>query len=145
MRKPPRSVHNLLRSPPPALASVLRKAAYLQEIEGIVHDGLPPEARRGVRVAACDDERLLLHVDGAGWATRLRYQQNAIRRELARRLRRHVERVEIRVRPVDEIAPPQAPPRRLSDDARRRLEGAARCVESPELAAALTKLARSRR
>lgn len=108
-----------------------------------MHDDLPPEARRGVRVAACDDDRLVLLVDNAGWATRLRYQQNAIRRNLARRLRRHIERVDIRVRPVDEPLAPTGTPRRLSESARRRIEGAARCVGNPELAAALRRLAKS--
>lgn len=144
MKKPPRSVRNFLRSPPPALASVIRKVAFLQEVEGIVHDGLPPEARRGVRVAACDDHRLVLLVDNAGWATRLRYQQDAIRRNLARRLRRHVERIDIRVRPVDVPAAPERAPRTLSDGARRRIEGAARCVGDAKLAAALRRLARPR-
>jgi hypothetical protein len=143
MKRPPRSVRNLLRSPPRALASVIRKAAFLQEIEQIVHDGLPPEARQGVKVAACEDDRLVLLVDNAGWATRLRYQQNAIRRGLAQRLRRHVERVDIRVRPVDKPPPPPGAPRRLSENARRQLEGAARCVENPRLAAALRRLATS--
>lgn len=142
LKKPPRSVSALLRSPPRALAHVIRQAAFLQEIEDVVHGGLPPEARGQVRVAACDRDRLLLLVGNAGWATRLRYQQNAIRRELARRMRRHVERVEIRVRPMDEIAPPQAAPRRLSDDARRQIETAAGCVDNPELAAALRRLAK---
>lgn len=83
----------------------------------------------------------MLLVANAGWATRLRYQQNAIRRELARRLRRHIERVDIRVRPMEEAAPPPRRPRRLSDDARRQIETAARCIDDPGLATALRRLA----
>lgn len=142
IKKPPRSVNDLLRSSPRALGSVLRQAAFLQEIEAVVHEGLPPEARDQVRVAACGNDRLVLLVGNAGWATRLRYQQNAIRRELARRMRRHVGQVEIRVRPMEEVAAPEWPRRQLSDSARKRLEAAARCVDNPELAAALRRLAK---
>lgn len=141
-RKSPRSVKELLRSPPRALASVIRQAAFLQEIEAVVHDGLPPEARAQVRVAACHGDRLVLLVGNAGWATRLRYQQNGIRRALAQRMRRHIERVEIRVRPMEEPVAPEMPPRRLSDGARRQLETAAGCVGNVRLAAALKHLAR---
>lgn len=84
---------------------------------------------------------MVLLVANAGWATRLRYQQDAIRRELARRMRRHIERVDIRVRPMEEPAAPEMSPRRLSDSARSRLEAAARCVDNPRLAEALRRLA----
>lgn len=142
MRKPPRSVNDLLRSPPQTLASVLRRVAFLQEIEAVVRDGLPAEARNQVRVASCDERGLVLHVANGGWATRLRYQQNAIRRALAQRMRRDVPRVDIRVRPMAGPAAATRPPRRLSDGARKQLGATARCVEdNPGLAAALRRLA----
>lgn len=142
MRKPPRSVNDLLRSPPQTLASVLRRAAFLQEIEAVVRDGLPAGARGQVRVAACDERGLVLHVANGGWATRLRYQQNAIRRALAQRMRRDVPRIDIRVRPMAAPTPPRRPPRRLSDGARAQIGATARCVaDNPGLAAALRRLA----
>ncbi|MES1942879.1 hypothetical protein PC39_02090 [Salinisphaera sp. PC39] len=103
---------------------------------------MPAEARDQVRVAACDERGLVLHVANGGWATRLRYQQNTIRRALAQRMRRDVPRVDIRVRPMAGPAAAPRPPRRLSDDARKQLGATARCVEdNPALAAALRRLA----
>lgn len=140
MKKAPRSVDALLRSPPQALTSVLRQVTFLQEIEALVHEGLPPDARREVRVAACDDHRLVLLVSNAGWATRLRYQQSGIRRALAQRLRRHVERVEIRIRPLPHSEPSRRVRSHLSPQAREHIAASARWVDDPGLARALRRL-----
>lgn len=103
---------------------------------------LPEKAVGCVRVADCSDGRLLLLVDNSAWATRLRYQQAAITRGLAQRLRLGIDRMDVRVRPAPRDTAAPASARHLSPESRRRIRDCAGSVaDNPELATALRRLA----
>lgn len=128
------------------LASLRRRAAYLQRLQAAVEATLPPAARDHVRAADYSDQRLLLLVDSSAWATRLRYQQRAIIRGLAQRLRLGVTHVEVRVRPWSTDVAPATQPRRLTPETRRLIRSCAGSVEdNPPLARALRRLAEAGR
>ncbi len=93
-------------------------------------------------MADCNDQRLLLLVDNGAWATRLRFEQDAIRRSVAARLKRGVPDLEIRIRPsaADEVSGNRRP-RHMSESARQLLVACADYVDNPALARALQRLA----
>ena len=57
-----------------ALSALLRKARELESLETLVRGWLPPALAPHVRVAALREDTLVLTVDSAAWATRLRYE-----------------------------------------------------------------------
>lgn len=73
-RRTPRPMAHCLSKPSPRLAKLLRRVAEMNRVnavfEAALHDGL----RGHCRVASIRDRQVLLHVDSAAWATRLRYQ-----------------------------------------------------------------------
>lgn len=144
MRTAPRSLQRILYKGTGVLPSLLRQVTFLQEIQSTLEAAWPPEAAGHVRVAACDNGYLLLIVDSGVWATRLRYQHEAISRILAQRLRIGVTDIQVRVRPT--AYQPQAgysATRAISPGNRRLLAESARHIDDPKLAAALSRLATS--
>lgn len=137
-----RPVAEVIGSGTQNLASLRRFATYLQQIQAAVDATLPQNAVGCVRVADCSHGRLLLLVDNGAWATRLRYQQAAITRGLAQRLRVGIERMDVQVRPAPRDTTEPPPPRHLSAESRRLIRDCAGYVDSnPELARALRRLA----
>ncbi len=142
---PPRSVGFILNSECGSLRSLRRHAARLQQIQVAVDDALPAAVGH-VRVAGCDDGRLLLIADSGTWATRLRYQRRDILQSLARHLRLGVDELDIRVRPLSAPGAKPLRPRTLSPAARKSIGECGRLVQdNPQLAAALARLARAGR
>lgn len=142
MRKAPRPLVDVLRSDQNKLKSLRRHASFLQQTQAAVDAGLPAAARGHVRVADCNDQRLLLLVDSGSWATRLRFEQDAIRRSVAARLKRGIPDLEIRIRPstVEAISGNRRP-RHMSDAARQLVTACATYVDNPALTRALRRLA----
>src|SRR5690625_1595173 len=95
----PRPLKSLLHTVDAELGSIVRHAAHLRRVREAVLTALPAQAGDHVHVASVDPGRLLLHVDSAGWATRLRYAEPAMRHALAQRMRLHVDHIITRVRP----------------------------------------------
>src|SRR5690625_607402 len=95
----PRPVNNLLHTASSDFGLVVRHAQYLRRLRDAVISTLPEAATAHVHVAGMHDTQLVIHTDNTGWATRLRYAEPGIRRALAQRLRLHVDRIRIRVRP----------------------------------------------
>lgn len=56
------------------LSALLRRARELSSLETLVRSWLPPALAPHVRVAALREGTLVLAVDSAAWATRLRYE-----------------------------------------------------------------------
>lgn len=142
MRKAPRPLVDVLRSDQNKLKSLRRHASFLQQTQAAVDAGLPAAARGHVRVADCNDQRLVLLVDNGAWATRLRFEQDAIRRSVAARLKRGIPDLEIRIRPsAAEVVSGNRRPRHMSESARQLLITCADYVDNPALTRALKRLA----
>lgn len=125
------------------MRSLRKRVAFLQQMQAALDAGLPEMAHGHVQVADYSGHRLLLIADSGVWATRLRYQQDAIRRAMARRLRFEVKEVAVRVRPPAHPAPAEPmQPRVLSPAARQLLAASAGHVDNPALARALARLSR---
>lgn len=137
----PRSIQSLLHTATPDIADLIGRARFLERMRASILEILPDTAGQHVRVAAYDNYRLRLHVSHGAWATRLRYMQPAIIQALAQRMRLHIDKVEIKVRPAIDPAAPAPTPRYISDDARAHLKRSAHYIGDAELAAALERLA----
>ncbi|WP_353249872.1 DUF721 domain-containing protein [Salinisphaera sp. T31B1] len=135
----------MLHTATPDVADLIGRARFLDRMRAAIAEILPEAADRQFQVAAYDHYRLTLHVEHAGWATRLRYMQPAIVRALAQRMQLHIESVEVRVRPRRD-RPRAAPvPRVISHASRSHIQRVAGHVGDPGLAEALARLARAGR
>lgn len=142
MTSGPQAVNILLHTNDAGLGAVARHARYLARVRQVVAGAAPASAAAHIHVAAIDARRLLLHTDSAGWATRLRYAEPAIRRALAQRLRLHTDTIVTRVRP--ELAQPERAcvKREISSANREHMRRVAEHIDHPELAQTLLRLAR---
>lgn len=145
MSRTPRPVRSILHANNNALGTLHRRAAFLLKIESVLQSIWPAQAVNHVHVAGYDQGCLRLVADSGAWATRLRYQQDGIRRILAQHLRMAVDDIQIRVRPAVRQLPPLARPRRvISARSRKLLQDSARYLPDPALADALQRLANCR-
>ena len=55
------------------LNQLVQQAQFLEEIESLVNTVLEPEFRTNIRVASLKDNCLVLIVNNATWATRIRF------------------------------------------------------------------------
>jgi hypothetical protein len=81
------------------LSGIVRRAAATDELARSVQSALPPEVSKHVLGANLRGERLVVIVDGAAWAARVRFESGVIRRVLADTREVDVRRVTVRVRP----------------------------------------------
>lgn len=137
---PAQATNKLLREAKP-LKGLFNEAQRLGQLQQLLDSQLQPAARPHCRVASWRDGSLLLVITDAHWATRLRYQQ----RRLLRQLQAFDEfaglaRILFKVQPHIE---PAKPPRtaNLSPAAAETLHEAAEGISNPRLKAALERLA----
>lgn len=137
---PAQATTKLLREAKP-LKGLFNEAQRLGQLQQLLDSQLQPAARPHCRVASWRDGSLLLVITDAHWATRLRYQQ----RRLLRQLQAFDEfaglaRILFKVQPHIE---PAKPPRtvELSPAAAEALHEAAESISNPRLKAALERLA----
>jgi|SRR5690554_2007353 len=128
------------------LQQIMRHARLIVRLQQLVQQNLPTAAAAHCRLANYNQGRLLLVVDNAHWATRLRYQQE----QLAERLRQHPQFAELRliqfrVRPQQQdLAQQQLPatPRHsIPAQARQAISQCAENIEDEQLRKALLRLA----
>lgn len=141
MQTRPRSIKSLLHTAGPDIAGIVRQAGFFASVRRAVLEALPDNAAPHVYVAGFDRQRLLLHVDSAGWATRLRYVEPLVRQKLAQQMRLHAETTQIRVRPLLAHAPRAPVKRHISERNRSHIKDVARHIDDAELAQALRRLA----
>ncbi len=131
----------ILRGASADTRSLLKRVAFLQEINAALAPVFSESVAGHVAVADYCEGELVLIADSGAWATRLRYQQEQLRRQLAQHMRLNLDHIEIRVRPPATQSPPAAQfKRRISASARHQLGESARHIEDPNLAAAITRL-----
>ncbi len=137
---PAQAMTKLLREAKP-LQSLFNQAQHLAQLQQLLDSQLQPAARPHCHVASLRQGSLLLVVTDGHWATRLRYQQRRLLRQLQTfEAFAGLERILFKVQPSVER---QAPVRtvQLSASAAETLHEAAQGIADPRLRAALERLA----
>ena len=131
----------LLRQVRP-LRLLLNQAERLEHLQRLLESQLQPAAREHCHVASWRDGTLLLVVTDGHWATRLRYQQKRLMRQLqALEAFGNLQRI------LYKVQPPLVPARRggnattLSNTAAESIRGPAEGISDPRLREALQRLA----
>ena len=132
----------LLRQARP-LRLLLNQAERLAHLQRLLESQLQPAARAHCHVASWRDGTLLLVVTDGHWATRLRYQQ----RRLLRQLQDHpafagLQRIVFKVQPPHTAMQRQLRSATLSAEAAENIQATAEHIDDPRLRAALERLAR---
>jgi len=132
----------LLRQVRP-LRLLLNQAERLEHLQRLLESQLQPAAREHCHVASWRDGVLLLVVTDGHWATRLRYQQKRLMRELqAMEAFGNLRRI------LYKVQPPLVPVKRgrhsaeLSPNAAESIRDSAEGITDPKLRAALERLAK---
>jgi len=131
----------LLRQAKP-LKPLLYQAERLERLQRLVDAQLQPAAREHCKVATWQDGCLLLIITDGHWATRLRYQQRRLQRQLeAMEEFAGLLRIQFKVQPPPppRHQPAATPP--LSSNAADSIQAAAQGIRDPALRAALERLA----
>lgn len=137
---PAQATTKLLREAKP-LQSLFNEAQRLAQLQQLLDSQLQPAARPHCRVASWRGGNLLLVLTDAHWATRLRYQQKRLLRQLQMFDEfAGLQHILFKVQPQVER---QAPVRthQLSPAAAETLQEAAEGIANPRLRAALERLA----
>lgn len=131
----------LLREARP-LKALFSQTLRITQLQRLLDSQLQPAARAHCRLASWREGTLLLIVTDSHWATRLRYQQKRLLRDLQVVPEfAGLSRVLFKVRPSTAHAQAPASTARLSSDAAENLQETAHSVSDPALKAALERLA----
>ncbi|EQM77422.1 DciA family protein [Stutzerimonas stutzeri] len=142
---PAKAPASLLREAKP-LKALFGEARRLDRLQQLVETQLQPAAREYCRVASWRDGILLLIVTDGHWATRLRYQQRRLQRQLqAMEEFRDLGRIQFKVQPPEAPRHKPGPAPALSTRAADNLHETAQGIADPRLKAALERLARHAR
>lgn len=132
----------LLREAKP-LKALFSQAQRLDHLQRLLESQLQPAAREHCHVASWREGCLLLIVTDGHWATRLRYQQRRLQRQL-----QALEEFATLAKILFKVQPPAAERRgpgrtiQLSSNAAENIQATAEGISNPELRAALERLAR---
>jgi hypothetical protein len=125
------------------LKGLYAKAGAVERLQVLLDTLLEPAAREHCRVASMRDGTLRLIVTDSHWATRMRYQQKRLVRQLqAFNEFATLTKIHCKVQPVVVKKPPALDPMRRSAVAAETLLETADQVKDPGLRAALERLAR---
>ncbi|QLF92577.1 DUF721 domain-containing protein [Pseudomonas sp. ABC1] len=142
---PARAPATLLRDAKP-LKALFQQARRLEQLQQLLESQLQPAARAHCRVASWRDGCLLLVITDGQWATRLRYQQRRLQRQLGEmQAFAGLTRILFKVQPPvpDAPRPAAAPP--LTSSAADNIRSTADGISDPRLREALERLARHTR
>ncbi|QTD32229.1 DUF721 domain-containing protein [Pseudomonas fluorescens] len=131
----------LLREARP-LKAILGHAQRLAHLQRLLESQLQPAAREHCHVAKWREGELLLIVTDGHWATRLRYQQKRLQRQLQMFDEfANLTRIKFAVRPLTVQREANGPTIDLSTDAAATIQATADGISDPNLRAALERLA----
>lgn len=131
----------LLREARP-LKAILGHAQRLAHLQRLLESQLQPAARAHCHVAKWREGELLLIVTDGHWATRLRYQQKRLQRQLQMFDEfANLTRIKFAVRPPNLQREANGPTIDLSTDAAATIQATADGISDPNLRAALERLA----
>lgn len=138
---PARASAALLREAKP-LKALFGEARRLDRLQQLVDSQLQPAAREFCRVASWREGTLLLIVTDGHWATRLRYQQRRLQRQLQCMDEFNgLSRIQFKVQPPETPRHKPGPAPELSARAADNIQETARGITDPKLRAALERLA----
>lgn len=138
---PARASASLLREAKP-LKALFGEARRLDRLQQLVDSQLQPAAREFCRVASWREGTLLLIVTDGHWATRLRYQQRRLQRQLQCMDEFNgLNRIQFKVQPPDAPRYKPGPAPELSARSADNIQETARGITDPKLRAALERLA----
>ena len=138
---PARATAALIREAKP-LKALFSEAQRLDRLQALLESQLQPAAREHCHVASWREGCLLLIVTDGHWATRLRYQQKRLQRQLqAFEEFANLNRLLFKVQPSATRERPAVPGRELSSNTVETLQIAAEGIRDPKLRAALERLA----
>ncbi|MBA1202451.1 DUF721 domain-containing protein [Pseudomonas capeferrum] len=138
---PARPPADLLRQNRP-LKLLLNKAQRLAHLQRLLESQLQPAARAHCHVASWREGTLQLVVTDGHWATRLRYQQKRLQRQLqALEAFANLRRILFKVQPSLTPAPRPGHVIELSSDAAESIRQSAEGITDPRLREALVRLA----
>ena len=129
-----------------AASRLLSRARALGELNALVHELIPSPLNGHCRVLSVRDDTLVVAVDSAAWAARLRYQSSELVKQLAGLSSVKLRTVQVRVRAVSQPPGRRTAPIRqpVSGKNSMALKQAARDVSDAGLKAALLRLASRR-
>lgn len=122
---------------------LLTRARALGELDALVHELIPSPLNGHCHVMSVRDDTLIVAVDSAVWAARLRYQSSQLVKQLAGVSSVKLRTVQVRVRASDQAPGSRITPIRQPVSGRNSLalKQAARSVSDAGLKAALLRLA----
>ncbi|MGE8500920.1 MAG: DciA family protein [Pseudomonas sp.] len=131
----------LLREAKP-LKALFGQAQRLTNLQRLVESQLQPAAREHCHVASWNNGCLLLIVTDGHWATRLRYQQRRLQRQL-QTLEEFATLTKILFKVQPQVGPNRGTVRtlHLSNSAAQSIQAGAEGIRDPRLRAALERLA----
>lgn len=131
----------LLREAKP-LKALFGEARRLDHLQRLVYSQIQPAAREHCHVASWREGSLLLIVTDGHWATRLRYQQRRLLRQLqALEEFSGLTRILFKVQPPDPPRHQVGPAPKLSSRSADNIQQTAQGITDPKLRAALERLA----
>ncbi|MDL5600930.1 DciA family protein [Bacillus subtilis] len=138
---PARSPVALLKEEKP-LRALFDQAQRIDHLQRVLEGQLQPAAREHCRVASWRDGCLLLIISDGHWATRLRYQQRRLQRQLqALEEFANLTKIIFKVQPSRSAGRNPSQGTALSAYAAESLQSTAEGISDPRLRAALERLA----
>jgi len=131
----------LLREARP-LQSLFSEAQRLSQLQQLLEGQLEPAAREHCKVAVWREGNLVLIVSDGQWATRLRYREKRLLKQLGELAEfSGLQRISFKVRPPVSAPPGATRQATLSPTAAKSIQASAECISDPQLRAALERLA----
>ncbi|PWB33790.1 DUF721 domain-containing protein [Pseudomonas sp. SDI] len=138
---PARAPAVLLREARP-LKALFSQAQRLAQLQRLLESQLQPAAREHCHVASWREGTLLLIVTDGHWATRLRYQQKRLQRQLqALEAFASLNRILFKVQPTATTPRVGGHPMDISSESAQNIQATAEGISDPKLRAALERLA----
>jgi hypothetical protein len=124
---------------------ITQKLAQLQVLNQALYEIIPIEFLGHVHTAGLENGILHICVDSPVWATRLRFQQQAITRQLSDKIKLTIKSLRILVKPAA-VSIPSSYTRKpyFSRSSADLLKGLGNNTQDPQLREALLKLAKRR-
>ena len=138
---PARAPGTLLREARP-LKALFNQAQRLAQLQRLLESQLQPAAREHCHIASWREGTLKLVVTDGHWATRLRYQQKRLQRQLQQLdAFASLTRILFAVRPTAQVAPRGRHVLDISEKSAENIQATAEGITDPNLRAALERLA----
>ena len=126
-----------------SLQRLVARAQATDKLQNLLNQFLQPAVREHCHLASFAAGTLTLIVTDGNWATRLRYQQKRLLKQLQNLPEfSQVSRIQFKVRPPLQPAKPQARTIELSEQAGQSIQASAEATSDPVLRAALQRLAK---